>query len=103
MTTDDDDEPYDLRRHLKDTSKPAAENDSGNAHGNRRVPVIPVPVPFPEEPPGRGWSLRKKGKKQKLFLVLSPRPGPDGPNASGWYTRLREPISPLSLLNCDQL
>jgi len=52
---------------------------------------------------GRGWSLRKKGKKQKLFLVLSPRPGPDGPNASGWYRRIREPISPLSLLNCDQL
>jgi len=51
----------------------------------------------------RGWELRKKGKTQKLFLVLSPRPGPDGPNASGWYRRLREPISPLSLLNCDQL
>ena len=52
---------------------------------------------------GRGWSLRKKGKKQKLFLVLSPRPGPDGPNVSGWYRWLRQPISPLSLLNCDQL
>ena len=51
----------------------------------------------------RGWSLREKGKKQKLFLVLSPRPGPHGPNASGWYKRLREPISPLLLLNCDQL
>jgi len=36
-------------------------------------------------------------------LVLSPRPGPDGPNASGWYRRLREPISSSSLLNCDQL
>jgi len=53
--------------------------------------------------PLRGWALREKGKKQKLFLVLSPRPGPDGPNASGWYRRLCEPISPLSLLNCDQL
>jgi len=42
-------------------------------------------------------------KKQILFLVLSPWPGPDGPNASGWYRRLREPISPLSLLNCDQI
>jgi len=42
-----------------------------------------------------------KWKKTKLFLVLSPRPGPDGPNTSGWYRRLREPISPLSLLNCD--
>jgi len=44
----------------------------------------------------------KRGKK-KLFLVLSPRPGPDFPNASGCYRRLHEPISPLSLLNCDQL
>ena len=44
-----------------------------------------------------------KRKKNKSFLVLSPRPGPDGPNASGWYRRLHEPISPLSLLNCDQL
>jgi len=51
----------------------------------------------------RGLSLRENGKKQKLFWVLSPRPGPDGPNASGWYRRLHEPISPLSLLNCDQL
>ena len=53
--------------------------------------------------PARGWSLRKKGKKSKLFLVLSPRPWPDCPKASGWYRRLREPISPLSLLKCDQL
>ena len=51
----------------------------------------------------RGWSPKRKGKNQTLFLVLSPRPGPDGPNASGWYRRLREQISPLSLLNCDQL
>jgi len=51
----------------------------------------------------REWSPRKKGKKQKLFLVLSPRPGQAGQNTSGWYRRLREPISPLSLLNCDQL
>jgi len=43
----------------------------------------------------------KRGKK--IFLVLSPRPWPDCPNASGWYRRFREPISPLSLLNCDQL
>ena len=42
-------------------------------------------------------------KEKKIFLVHSPRPGPDGPNASGWYRRLHEPISPLSLLNCDQL
>jgi len=51
----------------------------------------------------RGWKLRKEGKKQKLALVLSPKPGSDGPNASGWYRRLREPILPLSLLNYDQL
>ena len=44
---------------------------------------------------------RKKRKKQKLFLVLNPRPGPDGPNASYWYRRLRERISPLSLLIGD--
>jgi len=44
-----------------------------------------------------------KRKKTKLFLVLSPRPGPVGANASGWYRRLCEPILPLSLLNCDQL
>ena len=49
------------------------------------------------------WAGKKKGKKPKLFLVLSPRPGPDGPNASGWYRRLHEPILPLLLLNCDQL
>jgi len=55
-----------------------------------------------EEEGTRGWELRKKRKK-KLFLALSPRPGPDGPNASGWYRRLRQPISPLSLLKCDQL
>jgi len=31
------------------------------------------------------------------------RPGPDGPNASGWYRRLREPISPFSVFNSVQL
>jgi len=43
----------------------------------------------------RGWEMRKKGKKQKLFLVLSPRPGPDhvsAPNVSDWYRLLREPM-----------
>jgi len=25
----------------------------------------------------RGWTLKKKGEKQKLFLVLNPRPGQD--------------------------
>jgi len=50
-----------------------------------------------------GMGAEEKRKKKKLFLVLSPRPGPDGPNASGWYRRLREPTSLLSLLNCDQL
>ena len=44
----------------------------------------------------------KKGKK-KSFLVLSPRPGPDGPNASCWYRQLREPISPFSMFNSVQL
>jgi len=50
-----------------------------------------------------GMITEEKRKKQKSFLVLSSRPGQDGPNASGWYRRLREPISPLLLLNCDQL
>jgi len=36
----------------------------------------PAPVP-------RGWTLNKKGGKQKEFLVPDPRPGLDGPNASG--------------------
>jgi len=27
---------------------------------------------------------RKKTKKKSFFLVLNPRPGPDGPRASGW-------------------
>jgi len=51
----------------------------------------------------REWSLRKKGKKQKFFLVLSPRPGPDVPDASGFHRRLREPISPFSMFNSVQL
>jgi len=38
-----------------------------------------------------------------INIQIGPRPGPDGPNASGWYRRLREPISPLSLVNSDQL
>jgi len=37
----------------------------------------------------------EKRKKTKLFLVL--RPGPDGPNASGWY-RLRETISTVTAI-----
>jgi len=30
-----------------------------------------------------GMGAEGKRKKNKSFLVLSPRPGPDGPNASG--------------------
>jgi len=51
----------------------------------------------------REGMVTEEKRKKIIFLVLSPRPWPDGPNASGWYRRLREPISPLSLLNCDQL
>jgi len=59
-------------------------------------------------PPFRGdghWGKKEKNKNYSRYslLLLSPRPGPDGPNASGWYRQLREPISPSSLLNCDQL
>jgi len=50
------------------------------------------------------WGKKEKNKKSfPFFLVPNPRPGPDGPRASGWYGRLREPISPLSLLNSHQL
>jgi len=48
----------------------------------------------------RGWRLRKK--KEIFFFGTQPKkkhPGPDGPNASGWYGRLREPISPLYIDN----
>ena len=67
--------------------------------------------------PIEGMGAKEKRKKTKIIpgniksvrtnenenLVLSPRPGLDCPNASGWYKRLREPISPSSLVNCDQL
>jgi len=36
-----------------------------------------------------GMGAEEKRGKKKLLLVLSPRPGPDGPNASGWYRQLR--------------
>jgi len=48
----------------------------------------------------------KKEKNKKIFpffLVPNPRPGPDDPRASGWYWRLHELISLLSLLNSDQV
>jgi len=47
--------------------------------------------------PLRGWKLSKQGKKE--FWEPNPRPGPDGPNASGWYGRLCGPISPLSVIH----
>ena len=46
---------------------------------------------------GEGIVTEEKRKKTKIILCT---PGADGP---GWYRQLREPISPLSLLNCDQL
>ena len=51
-----------------------------------------------------GWA--KKEKNKKIFGYLAQQktqPGPDGPKASGWYGRLRGPISPLSLIHSDQL
>jgi len=42
------------------------------------------------------WKLNKIGKKQEVLLVSNPRPGPDGPNASGWYRRFR--MQKLTLL-----
>jgi len=53
-----------------------------------------------------GMVPEEKREKQKYFCFLfgtNPRPGPDGPRASDWYGRLHEPISPLLLLNSDQL
>jgi len=53
-----------------------------------------------------GIEAEQKGKKQKDFLVPSPKkkqPGPDGPNALGWCGRLRGPILPLSLIDSDKL
>ena len=51
-------------------------------------------------------SWAKKGKNKKSFWYPTPkknRAGPDGPNASGWYERLRRPISPLSVFKSVQL
>jgi len=83
--------------HLKNVFQAELETE-----GSRLATIFGLP-PIPRRALGRGWELRKKGKKQKLFLVLSPRPGLDGPNASGWYRRLREPISPFSMFNSVQL
>ena len=47
---------------------------------------------------GGNGSEAKNGKNKMIF-----RPGPNGPNASGWYGRLRGPILTLSVTNCDQL
>ena len=38
-----------------------------------------------------------------FLLVPNPRPGPDDPRNPGWYGRLHELMSPLSLLNSDWL
>ena len=52
----------------------------------------------------RGDRSELNGKKQQDYPTQNEtRPGPDGPNASGWYGRLRGPISPFSLFNSDQL
>ena len=44
----------------------------------------------------------QKNTRIKKFLVPNPRPGLDGPNASGWYGRIRGPILTLSVIICDQ-
>jgi len=84
-------------------SQSISESENGKRHALSRKRSVVLNMWQQSQVLGRRWELREKGEKQKLFLILSPRPGPDGPNASGWYRRLREPISPLSLLNCDQL
>ena len=53
---------------------------------------------------GEGMGAEEKEKKINYSWYSVQGPGRmDGSNASGWYRRLCEPISLLSLLNCDQL
>jgi len=49
----------------------------------------------------RGVKYEQTRKNTTRFLV--PRPGQGGPNASGWYGRLREPISQLLVIKSYQL
>jgi len=47
---------------------------------------------------------QKRGKTKRLFGTQpkkKTRPGPDDPNTSGWYGRLRGPILLLSVSNYD--
>jgi len=72
-------------------------------HTIKFIPDSDLLFPIPKEIALREPIYRYLLRTGPSRLVLSPRPGPDGPNASGWYRRLRKPISSLSLLNCDQL
>jgi len=49
--------------------------------------------------PGEGMEAGKKRKTEKVFLVPTPRPGPDGTNTSDWYGRLRVQKLTLSVFN----
>jgi hypothetical protein len=54
-----------------------------------------------------GQKGKTKKEYQKIWdmthcFVAQKKPSP-GRMASGWYGRLREPISPLSLLSSDEL
>ena len=50
-----------------------------------------------------GWPDPQKDKQKVNFVLkLQPRPGPNGPNASGWCGRTRGPISPLLVIKCNQ-
>jgi len=49
------------------------------------------------------WLGAKKEKIKSFWWTThtKKRPGPDSPNAMGWYGRLRRPISPLSVLSSE--
>ena len=46
---------------------------------------------------------QKRGETKRWYQAQNKtRPGSYGPNTSGWYGRLRGPISPLLVINSDQ-
>jgi len=58
-----------------------------------------------QPPRGDGSWAKKQPNKKPLWYPAHEKTQPklDASNASGWYGRLRGPISPLSVINSDQL
>ena len=52
---------------------------------------------------GEGMEAKQQNRDKRFFGTQPKKNGPDGPNASRWYGQLRGPISPLLVLNSDQL